>query len=1658
MAGIPCSAPACGYNTDSQVPPDTGLQDKIALLQIHKDTVHATPVQPHSTPHVAATHRAKLDLPKLSAGSSQESWELFLRSWELYKTGMNIPNTQATVYLFNCLDQDLRDDIMRANPSTQIDMMSEADLMVSVKSLAIKMESKLVHRIRMGQSLQPPGHSIRNFHATLKGQARLGQFKVTCHNCQTSVDYSEEVILDQMVRGLADKEILADLLGESRTDMSLLEVVEYIARKEQAKQEQSKVSCEVTGSMRQLGTPTRASAGACWACLGSSHGPNTIRTRRDKCPAWENLCAKCGIKGHVDKACSKCPHCGEWGHRSNKSKRCKKDKPTAVMESNAMMYANLCSTFIGSQLHGVISNNDLILATVGSKKGRVIPLTHHIHDKSRGWIAKPSSPHPTILVKAHPCPDDHHEFGHPVTDRAALKDVTGCSVVADTGCQSTVTPPSFAYKMGFKRKDFIPVSSKVGGAGKHDLGVIGAVVIEFSSTASNGEVKSTRQLCYVCTKVDTMYLSRQALTDLGSIPEDFPRPIVTTHMAATMSDNNTNNETCTCPARPDQPPPVPTELPDSIDINTPGAVDDLKNWLIQYYKSSTFNTCEHQPWPTITGTPLQLHMDPNANPVACHKIIPIPLHWHDKVKADIESDVRRGILERVPDNTPTVWQARMVITGKANGEPRRVIDYQALNKHSTRQTFPIESPLTLASRVPSEKKKTVFDVTNGYHSGEIHPDHRHLTTFLTPWGRFRYRTAPQGHIVSGDGFNERYSAVTSGFPNMERCVDDSILWADDIRSSFLQACKYLDLCAHNGITLNPQKFQFCQDVVDFAGLQITNTSVRPSDKLLRSIMEFPTPKDITGARAWFGLINQAAYAFAMTEEMTCFRHLLKPKVKFQWTPELDGLFKKSKQIIVLKIIEGVHLYDKSLPTCLATDFSGTGLGFFLLQKTCTCSSMAPTCCSTGWRLCLVGSRFLHPAETRYAPIEGEALAVAYGLHQCRYFILGCESLIVATDHKPLLNVLNDRSLSDISNRRLQNLKEKTLAYRIKIIHVPGKKHLGPDAASRFPVEPPTRMHLPGEPSETDYDDAPLTSDVRAAIIDNLAIIDEEDANIESWLHRSATMSINSLTMDTDHSQDTNMVTWKTVKAATLADPTLQDILNLVSSGFPSDNRTLSAHLRPYSPYAAALYELDGVLMMSDRVVIPNTLRPRILRLLHAAHQGIDRMKARAADTVFWPGIVGDISKTRWECSGCHKIAKSNPHAPPTPPPEPVYPFQKLCADYFHYGDKCYLVVVDRYSNWPIVHRAEDGARGLVKIFRNIFSTYGVAEEVTSDGAKEFTGSETKTFFKNWEVHHRLTSGAFAHANSRAELGVKQIKRILTDNISPSGSLDVDSFHRAILSYRNTIDPVTKFSPALAVFGRPVRDGLPVLPGKFNPHNTWTELLDHREKAMAQRHVAHHETWSEHTKILPALAIGTKVHIQNQVGNYPRRWERSGTIVETRDNDQYLVKVDGTGRLTLRNRKFLRSYKPIFKKAELTPTVPAPATSPPVKPSAGPTSATQYPDPVAQAEHEEPHQAVNVEPNVMDQHLLSPQQSPQEVHHTPTPATSPSPPPPVIPAAQSPSPQPNQQTVTEGRPQRNRRPNVLFKDDVWDLNILEDQTTLSSDQVVFLLKNILERLN
>ena len=126
----------------------------------------------------------------------------------------------------------------------------------------------------------------------------------------------------------------------------------------------------------------------------------------------------------------------------------------------------------------------------------------------------------------------------------------------------------------------------------------------------------------------------------------------------------------------------------------------------------------------------------------------------------------------------------MVIAAKKNGMPCRTVDLQSLNHHSTRETHHTKSPFYQARAVPRNTKKTVCDAWNGYPR---YPDDRHLITFITPWGRYRYCVAPQGYIASGDGYTKRFDSIVADIPQKTKCIDDTLLWSRGIESSFHQA-------------------------------------------------------------------------------------------------------------------------------------------------------------------------------------------------------------------------------------------------------------------------------------------------------------------------------------------------------------------------------------------------------------------------------------------------------------------------------------------------------------------------------------------------------------------------------------------------------------------------------------------------------------------------------------------------------------------------------------------------------------------------------------------------------------------------------------------------------------------------------------------------------
>ena len=180
---------------------------------------------------------------------------------------------------------------------------------------------------------------------------------------------------------------------------------------------------------------------------------------------------------------------------------------------------------------------------------------------------------------------------------------------------------------------------------------------------------------------------------------------------------------------------------------------------------------------------------------------------------------------------------------------------------------------------------------------------------------------------------------------------------------------------------------------------------------------------------------------------------------------------------------------------------------------------------------LVGSRFTSSAESHYAPVEGEALAVADSLKKARHFVLGCSDLIITVDHKPLLKIFGDRSLADIDNPRLRNLKEKTLQYRVSMVHIPGVKHAAADSLSRHPVGDPEHLILPDDIAVI------YTSDqLPHSILAGLRSYEEDDSEACYNSYQSPEII--------------KSVTWDDIRVATSSDQLMSLLVQYIEDGFP----------------------------------------------------------------------------------------------------------------------------------------------------------------------------------------------------------------------------------------------------------------------------------------------------------------------------------------------------------------------------------------------------------------------------------------------------------------------------------------------------------------------------
>ena len=895
----------------------------------------------------------------------------------------------------------------------------------------------------------------------------------------------------------------------------------------------------------------------------------------------------------------------------------------------------------------------------------------------------------------------------------------------------------------------------------------------------------------------------------------------------------------------------------------------------------------------VNGPPAHIELRADAVPTSSGAHRRIAEAHLGPLKAEIEEQVAAGILEKV-EETPEAnyWlHPIVVVPKKGTSKVRLCVDFRRLNQFCIRPSNPEGTPWEKIRTLPAGKRwYAVFDANKGYHQVPLDEESRKLTTFYTPHGKYRYLSLPMGYAGSQDIFTQRFGAAVDKFVDA-RATEDCLIIAGSEEELLHRVEKFFEACKASGITLNTKKTQAGSEVL-FAGYLINEKGATLDPALYKAIKDFPTPRTLTDLRSFLGLAQQQAnFTSHIAELSKPFHPLLKKANDWLWTVEMSQAFEKMKDF--LSAPAALAYYDHRRQTRLYTDASRlNGLGFVLKQKQ-----------DDGyWKTVQAGSRFLSSAEERYAMVELELLAIAWACKKAAAYVEGIQFTIV-TDHRPLIPILKNYSLAEIENKRLQRLRMKIDHLTYDCEWIKGTENKEADALSRSPCSRPEPEDELDEPTEIFMIAANIMELEVNAVFGSQHYDEAIDSAIEQ-VDPNSDLLLKSILDNADEDYAT--------------------VREWIRTGFP-ERSTVDVRLDPYIREQDQ-FRLDGDIILhlspessSPRLLIPASLRQRCLEFLKMLHCHPNKMAARARKSFWWPFMNSDIQKLHRSCQTCVEKAPSNPQDNILTHQPASYPFQFVHFDLAQYAGKQWLIGADQFSGWPLVKCLGNDSSGdkVIEAFSQLLTPFGIPEKIFSDGGPQFTSKTFSDFCKRNFIENTTSSPYNPQSNGIAENAVKEMKKLIHCLYDKSErKVPAEKWMRAMLIYINTPRRPLNLSPAQLLFGRELRDGLPISRDLLMPEHQAAVLR--RCQAIKEHRLA----LSKGDR-LPELAIGQRVAVQDRIS---KKWSESGKVIAADRKRSYSVKLD-SGAIVWRNRRFLKPVPSSSSPLKPTPTGPQQPTGP-----------------------------------------------------------------------------------------------------------------------------------
>ena len=746
-----------------------------------------------------------------------------------------------------------------------------------------------------------------------------------------------------------------------------------------------------------------------------------------------------------------------------------------------------------------------------------------------------------------------------------------------------------------------------------------------------------------------------------------------------------------------------------------------------------------------------IRIDPQVDAVQ-HAPRRVPVAVREHLQTTLEELVQQDII--TPVTQPTPWISSLVVIPKKDGRLRLCLDPQDLNRAIQREHYPLPTIEEVATRLHGAKLFTILDVRHGFWHIALDEQSSLLTTFNTPFGRYRWKRMPFGISSAPEVFQRRMHEIVEGLQGVEVVADDFVVVGfgstpeEASRSHDMHLKAFLKRCEEKNLKLNDKKLRLRQTEVPFIGHVATAEGLRVDPHKVQAIQEMPPPTDVAGVQRLLGMAQYLSKFLPHLADLTKpLRELTHQDSLWTWEYPQQTAFDKLKEAVSrAPVLRYYNLYEEVTIQC---DASQSGLGAALLQ---------------GGQPVAYASRALTTTETRYAQIEKELLAIVFACDHFEAYVFGRECVNVETDHQPLVSIVT-KPLNKAPNR-LQRMLLRLQKYSLKVTYKKGNEMFLADTLSR--------AYLPEvHPCE---------------FVHQLEEVD----------HTSL------LAIPPDQLQK--------IKQASEDDMVLRELRSTIQAGWPENKSQVNESVLAYYDVRDELTVQGSLVFKEPLLVISSTLRKEMIKLAHATHIGTEGCLRRARDIMYWPRMSSQIKDYISKCDVCLAHRPQQSKEPIQQHEFAARPWSKVGADLCELKGRILLVVSDYYSNFIEVENiSKPNSNGISKALMVMFARYGVPDSLVSDNGPQFSSEEFRKFARRWGFEHITSSPRYPQSNGKAENAVKTVKRLFT-KCSESGQ----SEFRALLDWRNTPTEGMDTSPAQRFLGRRCKTLLPTTTPLLKP--------------------------------------------------------------------------------------------------------------------------------------------------------------------------------------------------------------------------------------------------